>query len=521
MQQSTMNKFFQAVPAASAEPVEKKSRVSSPVREQAVEKRHYEVDGQLVLLSKDQSRVIQAVEEGRHVFFTGAGGVGKSLTLKALISSLRSRLGPHQVYVTASTGIAACNIGGTTLHAFAGLGLGTGSLENLVKKVRTRPDSLKRWRTVQVLVVDEISMIDPQFFETLDMVARRVRPGMLHHAFGGIQLVLAGDFLQLPYVRRSEDQDRDTMPFLFETKTWSLLFPGHRVGSVQGVPYDKSRQAVDQIRTVKVAPEKQGVMIHLTRVFRQNDCDFVECLHAVRRGDPSHHHLDLLKSRLGVRLDCSDGIKPTKLYPHRADVERENLIELHQIRDGQPPQVYAARDKGDPKFVETLEKHCQAPTELTLKVHAQVVLLRNLDFSRGLVNGSRGVVEDFVESVAAIGVTKGAAKSAVSVVAPVVRFTNGEVETIHEAVWSIEMGGEEVASRTQIPLALCWASSIHKAMGMTLDRVEVRLAKVFEEGQAYTALSRVRSLDGLSLLDFDERRIMANPRVVDFYNRLD
>ena len=246
--------------------------------------------------------------------------------------------------------------------------------------------------------------------------------------------------------------------------------------------------------------------MHLTRIYRQEDAAFIEMLQAVRMACPSPQHIELLESRIGAQLDCSDGIRPTRLFPYKRDVHAENSHELQKI--GGDEVTFTATDKGLDHFVAALDKHCQATRIITLKVGAQVVLLRNLDFSRALVNGSRGIVVDFVASEDLPCV-------------PLVRFANGQVLPIAQAEWKMESGKVVTCSRRQIPLALCWASSVHKAQGASLDKVEMRLASVFEDGQAYTALSRCTSLEGLSLLDLDVSKITANPRVVQFYRQLD
>ena len=472
-----------------------------------------------VELSPEQEHIVNLALDGHHVFFTGPGGVGKSLTLKALIRELRLKHGNSKVFVTASTGIAACNIGGTTLHSFAGVGLGEGTLESLVKKVQKRADAKKRWITAQVLIIDEISMIDPEFFEILDLLARRLRStksGLTdrkHHLFGGIQIILAGDFLQLPYVQKDVPSagqvgQKSSQVFLFETKTWKLLFPDTpSLSDTVGPRYGQDKHADNQVITVKDL-RRRGHIVNLTKVFRQSDETFVNLLHSIRLGEASSSDLDILRQRVDVKLDCSDGIQPTRLYPHRADVQRENNIELHFL-DGDV-HTFTAKEVGDERTLAILDKQCQAPRELQLKVGAQVVLLRNLDFARRLVNGSRGVITNFVPSPT--GTTDKV---------PEVKFACGVTEILEPAVWEMESGGVILCSRQQIPLALCWASSIHKAMGMTLDKVETRLDSVFEYGQLYTALSRVTSLEGLCLLrNFDENKVMAHPRVVEFYQAL-
>jgi ATP-dependent DNA helicase PIF1 len=392
--------------------------------------------------------------------------------------------------------------------------------------VRERRDAKHRWLTARVLIIDEISMIDPEFFELLDMVGRRIRPNGMHHLFGGLQIILAGDFLQLPYVQKDDNdippnqQSAQQQIFLFETKTWKLLFPDTPQLQV-AVTYAKDNMAEDQVVTAKDA-ERRGQMVHLTQVFRQKESNFIQLLQAVRLGIASPEHLRILQGRVGADIDCSDGVKPTRLYPHRADVHRENTIELHQL----PGELHTfmASDMGNVEMLKTLDKNCPAPRELQLKVGAQVMLVRNLDFDRQLVNGSRGVVVDF-KLPPTPTVTKNVASADGSTEfgnLPVVRFACGVTEIIEPETWNVESGDVVLCSRQQIPLTLGWATSIHKAMGMTLDRVETKLGTVFEYGQFYTSLSRVTSLAGLSIIgQVNPQKIMAHPKVVAFYRALD
>lgn len=463
------------------------------------------VDGVEIELCPEQVKVVEAVLSGRNVFFTGSAGVGKSLTLKVVIDKLRELHGKEYVFVTASTGVAACNLNGTTLHSFAGAGLGNGTLEQAAKKIACRPDALSRWRNAKVLIVDEISMITNHFFELLDKIGRRFR-GTQDQAnktkfFGGIQVVFCGDFCQLGSINDKEtpvQSSTNNAPesweeaidmkqndiYLFESPLWQKMFPFY--------PGNQSNS---------------GIMIHLTQIYRQKDEQFVSLLQACRLGNPSPLHIDLLWKRVRVPLDTKDGIRPTRLYPHKADVQQENMLELGRLKG--EIRTYRAVDKGIAKCMELLNEHCPALSEISLKLNAQVVLLRNLDFSRGLVNGSRGVVSDFLMGDHNMPYV------------PVVTFSNGEKLTISQTEWKLEQGKQVLASRKQIPLALCWATTIHKSMGQTLSKVETRLASVFAYGQAYTSLSRCTSLEGVSLLDFDPKKIMANQKVVQFYRQID
>lgn len=263
----------------------------------------------------------------------------------------------------------------------------------------------------------------------------------------------------------------DKQIYLFESPLWQKMFP------VLSSSYDifNDNEGSDE-----------GVMIHLTEVFRQKDKKFVDLLQACRLGRQTQEHIDMLWQRVIKQKPPSqtiqvDEIRPTRLYPHKKDVAFENLQELKRLSG--ESFMFVAVDKGIPKCIELLEKHCAAESKIILKKGAQVVLLRNLDFGRGLVNGSRGIVTDFL-----VG------NDQTMPFIPLVKFDNGEMWKAVKQEWKLEQGKEVLASRTQIPLALCWATTIHKSMGQTLSKVETRLASVFACGQAYTSLSRCTQL---------------------------
>lgn len=218
---------------------------------------------------------MEAVLSGRNVFFTGSAGVGKSLTMKVAIEKLRDKHGKNAVYVTASTGVAACNLNGTTLHSFAGAGLGKGTLDVIAKKIATRADSLNRWRQAKVLIVDEVSMITNDFFELLDKIGRRFRPDK-HLPFGGIQLVLCGDFCQLGSINDDEminpssgvsgEKDVDNDLYLFESILWNKIFPSKFLREDE-----------------ELTDDMEGVMIHLTQIYRQKDEKFVSLEYVLKK----------------------------------------------------------------------------------------------------------------------------------------------------------------------------------------------------------------------------------------------
>ncbi|CAN0054626.1 unnamed protein product [Scytosiphon promiscuus] len=327
-------------------------------------------------------------------------------------------------------------------------------------------------------------MLDADTFDALEYVARSLRG--VQAPFGGIRLVLSGDFFQLPPVSRKGEPEKR---LCFEAKSWKAC--------VQET-------------------------VELKLVFRQQDNKFVKLLSKVRWGqctpevlaelrgcsvaNSQSNESGALAAPFSQRMD--DGIEKTQLLTHKADVLRVNEERLAQLEGSEV--VSKAENRGNrPDHLRQLDDSCSAPATLRLKVGAQVILVKNLATGRGLANGSRGVVVRFATS----------ASSGAKL--PVVRFGSGLEETIRPEEFSLYVGGAVVASRRQLPLALAWALSVHKSQGMSLDRASVCLSRAFEYGQAYVALSRVRSLEGLSIVgNIDPSKIRAHPRVVAFYRAI-
>ncbi|KAM8727219.1 ATP-dependent DNA helicase PIF1 [Acanthopagrus schlegelii] len=408
-------------------------------------------------LNKEQAAVLSAVLSGKNVFFTGSAGTGKSFLLKRIMGSLP----PKSTFATASTGVAACHIGGTTLHSFAGVGSGSAPLEQCIELAQ-RPGVLQHWTSCRHLIIDEVSMVEAQFFDKLESVARSVRRST--EPFGGIQLIVCGDFLQLPPVSKGKEK----ASFCFQARSWRKVIQ---------------------------------LNMELTEVRRQTDQSFISLLQAVRVGrvteevtaklmESAYHHIE------------RDGILATRLCTHKDDVELTNENKLQQLPGS--VRVFEALDS-DPALVKTIDAHSPVSRLIQLKVGAQVMLTKNLDVTRGLVNGARGVVVAFESGKHGL---------------PRVRFLCGVTELLKPERWVFKSGGGVHLSRQQLPLKLAWAISIHKSQGMTLDCVEISLARVFESGQAYVALSRARSLEGLRVMDFDPRVVRADPDVLVFYKKL-
>ena len=272
------------------------------------------------------------------------------------------------------------------------------------------------WRQCQILIIDEISMIDADLFEKLDYVARCLRNS--NKAMGGIQVIACGDFFQLPPVSK-------------------LLEEGY-VNVVDG-----SIQTTHNVRYCFESPCWVNVfdnMVEFTQVFRQSDSAFVRLLNEIRHGNCSEETQRILEDCKNTQFDANDGIVPTRLYSHNRDVDQVNSNELqHLVGKG---KLFFSKDRGEKRFLEILQGSCPAPSELKLKIGAQVLLLKNISPKNGLINGARGVVVEFDEPNRGF---------------PVVKFVNGIQTRITPEKFSLEVAGREVASREQIPLRLAWA----------------------------------------------------------------
>jgi ATP-dependent DNA helicase PIF1 len=419
-------------------------------------------------LNERQLEAFRAVVARRqNVFITGPAGVGKSFCMRRIIKALNKS--GVETAVTASTGVAATHIEGTTLHSFAGVGLAKGALDAILAKVHKSQHAMARWASTEVLIIDEISMVEGALLTALDAIARDVRNS--NEPFGGIQLVLCGDFLQLPPVKL-------TNGFAFQSPAW----------------------AAANITTIE-----------LTEVVRQDNPRFIRVLNELRVGICRRPTTKILANcHISVRgPPPDDGIMPTRLYCTRKDVHRENndnletldspLVTIKATDVIKPNQRSRAPQPDDAMIKQTRRlMNNKAPSELPLKVGAQVMLTRNWKEHR-LVNGSRGVVVSLdLEHIDARDYQLSKGVEAGMYLCPTVRFDNGATVLVPPVTSYLPVGSAGLV-RTYLPIQLAWAITVHKSQGMTLTRAAMSLGDAFSEGQVYVALSRVKSLDGLWL----------------------
>jgi ATP-dependent DNA helicase PIF1 len=422
-------------------------------------------------MDEDQQRAVDLAKSGKSFFLTGAGGTGKSYVIKNIVDALNKD--GRDVALTAMTGCAALLLGkgAKTLHSWAGIGLGKEAAEVILMKLKKAFKAKKNWIAADALIIDEVSMMMPDLLDKLDVIGKGMRRSTL--PFGGLQLILVGDMFQLPPVNK----ESKGAFFVFEAKTWKSYIQDSVV---------------------------------LRTIHRQTDPEFLKILDEARSGILSKESLKILETRKTQEWKRLE-IKPTLLFTKRADVDQINLTQLNKC-EGED-KVFRAKTMKTQAFltshtvqqvtdyaIEKMDKNGAYIPELTLRKGAQVMLLTNKYMDFGLVNGSRGIIEKFCDGPSGY---------------PMVKFRNGEVLIIEPHVWESE--DVEGLQRQQIPLRLAYAITIHKAQGATLDCALIDIGdNTFEYGQAYVALSRVRSLDCLYIWDLTPRAFMVHPKVQAF-----
>lgn len=415
-----------------------------------------------------QTAALLDIDHGENVFLTGSGGCGKTFLLKRLKDYLFAHPDRHCA-ITSTTGVTALLVGGRTVASFFGFGVREGTPEEMWESVRKKSYLRKRFKSLTLIVIDEISMLSAQTLSSIDYVLRKFRRRN-DQPFGGIQMVLCGDFLQLEPVKGD---------FAFRSPVWDTLNLKYHL--LKG----SHRQAAD--------------------------IEFIECLREVRIGKVSTYVRNTLKERLNAELNLPRGMVAAELYSRRADADRANDVHLLSLKDAEE-QVYHAKlnCKRLGNLQESAKQHVEAnivknmvtPQKVTLRVGAQVMLTFNLDLAKGLANGSMGVVQSFD----ADGF-------------PVILFSEGEERTIRPHTWQIDdLVDRYIYTYEQVPLILAWAITTHKAQGATLDYAAIKLdSSMFANGMAYVALSRVRGLKYFTLKTFEIGSIRVSNVALSFY----
>ena len=428
-------------------------------------------------LSLEQKTALESFKEGKNIFITGPGGTGKTELIKYLVKDAKLR--KKKIQVCALTGCASVLLGcgAKTVHSWANIGLAAGDSERIIERVAKSKYKNKAWLNVDILIIDEVSMMSVKLLEILDELGRTIRQ---YHTvpFGGIQIVLSGDFYQLPPI--GDKDESDTYKFCFESSKWNII--------------------IDEI-------------ICLKTMFRQTDSVYAKILNQIRIGKLYRSSFNILQKCIGKK--SSEVVRPTILLPKRRDVDNINEKELAKLDtetkifnleiEGVPKKSIKPTAKEVQKLMEVrfLKSGMMVDDKLILKIGAQVMCVANIDMEGPypIVNGSQGIVVEFVNDL------------------PLVQFRDGQKRIIGKHRWSSETI-ESIAIQ-QIPLIHAWAITIHKAQGVTLELAQRDAgSNIFECGQTYVALSRVKSLEGLYLTALNPSKIKVNKKVQEFYSNL-
>jgi ATP-dependent DNA helicase PIF1 len=451
-----------------------------------------------ITLDDQQQRAVNLVLNGQNVFLTGGGGTGKSRVLEYIIDIFKEKYKENLktfVGITSTTGSSALLIGGTTIHSFSGLGVNREEEEQYIQKISKRRYIIKRFKNLKTLIIDEISMLTPRTFRMIYRLTQIVRKN--NSPFGGIQVILSGDFCQLGPILEQHILHH-ALEYCFETPEWDA-------SNIQ--------------------------IVHFKKIHRQSDIVFIETLQKIRMGISDQDTTSVLINRFRKELDNPYGIEPVQLFPTREKANEVNQRYFREINSEKEIKSYSLKisietssegnnplssegnnplssEGNNPDIERKIKAQLPIDDTIQLCIGCQVILVVNLSVEEGLVNGSHGRIQSFNENGE-----------------PVVIFSNGKIKNIAIYTWDIDEGIGSV-SASGLPLILGYGCTIHRSQGMSLDLAIVDIGKnVFTGsggyGQIYVALSRVRSLEGLSILNFDPTRIKCHPKVIEFYNNID
>lgn len=411
-----------------------------------------------------QKTALDILKTGANVFLTGSAGAGKTYTLLQYLEWLKEQnVKGSKIAVTASTGIAATHLDGSTIHSWSGIGIKEEMTDDDIINMMTRnKGSVDRIRKTQVLIIDEISMLHRKQLDLIDRVVGILRGDT--RPFGGMQVILVGDFFQLPPVAKREANEGNTERFCFMSQAW-----------------------VDSKFTV----------CYLTEQHRNGDDALNDVLNAVRDCNVEQQHLDTLNQRR-ILPESPDEIM--HLYTHNANVDVINMSRLKKLTT--ESKRFQSTSLGNEKKVEMLRKSVLAPEVLELKIGAKVMFVKN-NPEDGFANGTQGEVVAFVKD-----------EEFDPPILPVILTKRGNRIVAKPMKWELTDGIKTVAEITQIPLRLAWAITIHKSQGMTLDEAKINLGRCFEAGQGYVAISRLRSIEGLYLEELGINALHLNPLAI-------
>lgn len=406
-----------------------------------------------------QEIAFKILASGANVFLTGSAGTGKTFVINQYINYLRER--GVEPAIVAPTGIAASHIGGKTIHSFFSVGIKEYIDDYYLAWMKRQLFLQKRLKNLKVLIIDEISMVSPELFISMDRILRAFQNE--ERPFGGVQVVLSGDFFQLPPVSKVFKE----IKFAWQTDLWKNS-------------------------NLKIC--------YLSEKFRQVDDALVNILDEIRAGEVSEDSMDIFRMRYKNKLNSNFVI--TKLYTHNLDVDKINNDELDKLAG--KIMTHKSTAKGSKQNIEKIFKSSLVQEEVKLKKEAAVIFIKN-NYEEGYINGTLGKVIDFEKETGL----------------PIVEILDGRKIIVTPEEWLLEDDkGKIKAIVKQLPLKLAWALTVHKSQGMTLDAAEIDLSKTFEIGQGYVALSRIKSIEGLRLMGLNDIALRVDELVLEMDNSI-
>lgn len=419
---------------------------------------------------EDFKEIVQLINNGENIFITGYAGTGKSYLLNKLKKKFK-------IDVTSTTGLAAVNIQGQTIHSWAGVGICNKPINDVVEKILKRAKLKKQILNSKILAIDEISMLDARTFDYIDEVLRTLKD--TDKPFGGIQILLFGDFFQLPPVQKESG-------FCFNSRCWQDL--NLKTIFLEKIYRQSDEVFINSLNNLRLNRlTKDDIRLFYDREVNYNTYDS-DILHIFSTNKEADNYNTFKFNSVDKALFTFNSLDKIHRKKSTIDFDKNNLNEK--------------LTKFDLMTLETFDKSCKAPSALELKKGCKVMLLKNLNFNKGLINGACGTVLELDEDLI------------------IVKFDNGVEEAIAKQTFEAYRDGEIVVSREQYPLRLAYGITIHKSQGMTLDKLIVDCSRIFECGQIYVALSRIKTLEGLYLKFFDPNKVVANKDVIEFYNSL-
>lgn len=421
-----------------------------------------------------QQDALDILKLGHNVYLTGSAGSGKTYVLHTYIDYLKEQ--GIAVGITASTGIAATQINGITINSWSGLGIKCELSEADIADLLKRSYLRKRFEKTKVLVIDEVSMLQDYMLDMLNKLCKAFKKN--NDPFGGLQVVLCGDFFQLPPVIKNSYYNRHSGENLNQ-EALSLDSRLHEDDNGSRFIYKSHAWKELDLR-----------ICYLDREYRQSDRDFLHVLHEIRQNGITKPSIKMLAARMYKPI----GTISTRLYTYNVNVDEINRQELENLPG--ESKSFAMKSKGSESMIDLMKKSCLAPETLVLKKGALVMFVKN-NFEKKFVNGTLGTVAGFADNGN-----------------PVIKTAAGDEIIAVPAEWTIEEDGEITAQIKQLPLRLAWAITIHKSQGMSLDAAEIDLRRPFLPGMGYVALSRVRTLEGIRLMGLNHKALVVNEEVI-------